>query len=201
MTGNGRLAAYITLYAGDRPAAHAAYVLATKHAPGVLRHAVIASHLGRPVLRVREPDNASFREHYTGTLNALRAIGATFRPDLNGAAGRALAEALYPKGLLFSRRTDPASNSRGTITTWSARLDGVLIGEWRAAGGGWVATAAPRVRLIPNVPWLAPWRVAVKDEAARRLAAEYGPTFARASGLDPVATERTLRDVMRGLLG
>lgn len=77
-----RLTAYITVR--DRATGRAIgrrglLRIVTVEAPGIRSYAEVATHLGAPVLRVRESGAEWFRESYGRTLLALDSCG--YRPD------------------------------------------------------------------------------------------------------------------------
>jgi len=57
-----------------------------------------------------------------------------------------------PPGLLFHRTTFP-TRGRGTVTVWTAELDGVTLGTWSAVG---------------SMLRLAEWRTDMRERAALR---------------------------------
>lgn len=74
-------------------------------------------------------------------------------------------------GLAISRKTEPwQGNGFRTWTRWTARHNGILIGEWNADAmtSGWAFVNGERVSGVWL--WLRQWRAAVVAEARRREA-------------------------------
>jgi len=88
----------------------------------------------------------------------------TTKAEAAEAAARARVLAAMPRrrpkptdGLRFHRRTGwSGSSTWGTVTRWTAELDGVPLGAW------------DRASPLP----LAEWRHVMRDEAARRMVAD-----------------------------
>lgn len=63
--------------------------IAFDEAPGILGHAHVATHLGRPVFRIEERWAESFRTSYAKTINALKACGYTPIVEMTRASEKA----------------------------------------------------------------------------------------------------------------